>query len=173
MEAIASAVPVTRRLDFDALLAENQSMVFSIAWHFLRDHSAAEELAQDVFLALHRNLGAIESPEHAKFWLRKVTSQRCIDRTRRHWWQREVKMSDSIETASQESERDPLLSARLEKLVASLPEKLRIAVILRYQEDLEPMEIAEILKIPVRTVKGHLQRAIELLREKESRWNKS
>ena len=162
----------TTSLDFDALLAEYQGMVFSIAWHYLQDHGAAEELAQDVFLALHRNLRSIDSADHAKHWLRRVTSQRCIDRTRRHWWRREVAMDELPSVPVEDSSRDVLAEARLEKLVSTLPEKLRIAVILRYQEDMEPSEIAEALGIPVRTVKGHLARAIELLREKESRWKK-
>lgn len=66
------------------------------------------------------------------------------------------------------AEGDLMLSERLRRLVASLPEKLRIVVILRYQEDLDPTEIAGVLDIPVRTVKGHLQRAVALLREKLS-----
>jgi len=61
---------------------------------------------------------------------------------------------------------DPMLTRRLERLVGSLPEKPRMVMILRYQEDLSPVEIAEVLDMPVRTVKSHLQRSIELLREK-------
>lgn len=61
---------------------------------------------------------------------------------------------------------DPMLTRRLERLVGSLPEKPRMVMILRYQEDLSPVEIAEALDMPVRTVKSHLQRSLELLREK-------
>jgi RNA polymerase sigma-70 factor (ECF subfamily) len=54
-------------------------------------------------------------------------------------------------------------------LVAALPEKSRAIVVLRYQEDLDPAEIARVLGIPVGTVKSQLQRALALLREKLSR----
>jgi RNA polymerase sigma-70 factor (ECF subfamily) len=54
-------------------------------------------------------------------------------------------------------------------LVAALPEKARAVVVLRYQEDLDPTEIAGVLGIPVGTVKSQLQRALALLREKMSR----
>jgi RNA polymerase sigma-70 factor, ECF subfamily len=64
---------------------------------------------------------------------------------------------------------DPLLGTALKKLVAALPEKSRAIVVLRYQEDLNPAEIARILGIPVGTVKSQLQRALALLREKLSR----
>ena len=58
-------------------------MVFSIAWHLLRDRAVAEELAQDVFLSLHQHLAELESPEHVLFWLRRVTSNRALDEARR------------------------------------------------------------------------------------------
>jgi RNA polymerase sigma-70 factor (ECF subfamily) len=51
-------------------------------------------------------------------------------------------------------------------MVTSLPEKARMVVVLRYQEDLTPTEIAEILEMPVNSVKSHLRRSLALLREK-------
>ena len=58
---------------FATLLREHQAMVFGLAYQFLQNWAQAEELAQDVFLALHRNLGRIESAAHLVFWLRRVT----------------------------------------------------------------------------------------------------
>jgi RNA polymerase sigma-70 factor (ECF subfamily) len=54
-------------------------------------------------------------------------------------------------------------------MVASLPEAQRMTVILRYQEELEPAEIAGLLEMPLATVKSHLHRALALLREKLER----
>jgi RNA polymerase sigma-70 factor (ECF subfamily) len=51
-------------------------------------------------------------------------------------------------------------------LVASLPEKWRLVVLLRYQEDLDAVEIAKVLQISVNTVKSRLQRALAMLRQK-------
>ena len=68
---------------FAGLIRTHQAMVFSIAYHFLRDRFAAEEVAQDVFLQLHAKLGALESPDHIRFWLRKAASHRSIDYARR------------------------------------------------------------------------------------------
>lgn len=69
--------------DFAGIVRCHQSMVFSIAQHFLADRSVAEELAQDVFLQLHANLPTLKSEAHVTFWLRKVTAHRCIDYKRR------------------------------------------------------------------------------------------
>ena len=68
---------------FEPIVREYEAMVFSLAYRFLGDAAAAEDLAQDVFLELFRRLSRIESPAHLTFWLRRVTTHRCIDRFRR------------------------------------------------------------------------------------------
>jgi RNA polymerase sigma-70 factor (ECF subfamily) len=156
-------------LDFARLVRTNQAMVYSIAYHFFHDRATAEELAQDVFLMLHRRFGKMQSEAHVTNWLRKVTCHRCIDRARRrdHW--PEVRLDPEIEPAIPGDFPDPFLAKRLRKLVASLPEKRRLLVILRYQEELEPEEIARVLNIPLRTIRTQLFRTLELLREKAGR----
>jgi RNA polymerase sigma-70 factor (ECF subfamily) len=151
--------------DFAGIVRRQQAMVFSIALHFLRDRSAAEDLAQDVFLHLHRHLASLKSPEHVTFWLRKVTTHRCIDYARRRKCP-PVSLEDVRELPAQTAPGDMLLARKLRQLVASLPEKARAVVILRYQEDLTPAEISELLTMPVATVKSHLQRSLAVLREK-------
>jgi RNA polymerase sigma-70 factor (ECF subfamily) len=99
-------------------------------------------------------------------WLRKVTSRCCIDVVRKGPLDREISMEESPEPAQAAKAADPLLSRRLQRLVASLPENARMVIILRYQEELELTEIAQILEIPINTVKSRLQRALETLREK-------
>ena len=72
-------VAARQTVDFDETVREHRSMVFSVAYHFLHDRDLAEEIAQDVFLSLHKNLGDLESPAHAAHWLRRVAEQRSID----------------------------------------------------------------------------------------------
>src|SRR5579871_5073730 len=69
--------------DFEALVEEHQSMVFSLAWRMTGDRGLAEELAQDVLLELDRNLGKMQSPEHVRGWLRQVTLHRVTDALRK------------------------------------------------------------------------------------------
>jgi len=138
-------------LDFAGLVRQHQAMVFSVAWHFLRDHALAEELAQEVFLSLHQHLATLESPEHVQFWLRKVTANRALDVVRRQQRRPMVSLEVVPEPVAATSAGDPMLGETLRKLVATLPEKARMVVILRYQEDLDPTEIAEVLSIPVGT----------------------
>jgi RNA polymerase sigma-70 factor (ECF subfamily) len=152
--------------DFANLVREHQSMVFSVAYHYLRDRALAEEVAQDVFLQLHRNMDALESPEHVLHWLRKVAAHRSIDAARRRRLRPQVSLEDAPELSVRQDPADPALSRRLREMVASLPEKARMVVLLRYQEDMGPDEIAGVLDMPVGTVKSQLQRALEMLRRK-------
>ncbi|PYP83300.1 MAG: sigma-70 family RNA polymerase sigma factor [Blastocatellia bacterium AA13] len=154
---------------FADIVREHQSMVYSIAYNFLRDRASAEDLAQDVFLHLYKNLSAMKSPEHLRFWLRRVASHRCIDRARRSSLRPQVSIEEIAEPSAPERLKDPLIERMLGRLVETLPEKPRLIVILRYQEDMEPSEIAEALGMPVNTVKSHLRRSLILLREKMAR----
>lgn len=153
--------------DFERLLDEHQSMVFSLAWRMTGDRGLAEEIAQDVFLELDRNMTRIESPHHALFWLRRVTMHRAADAMRRRRV-RGVDLWIEIEEnhGAPPEERASPLGARLEQLLTTLPEPQRAALILRYQEDLTPEEIADTLDAPLATVKSNLQRGLKLLRAK-------
>ena len=154
---------------FSALVREHQSMVFSIGWNYLRDEGAAEELAQEVFLELFQKIAAIESPAHLTFWLRRVATHRCIDYARRRKNRPGVALQDIPEPATAPAMPDPFISGALQKLTASLPEKPRMVVVLRFQEDLDPSEIARVLEMPLNTVKSHLQRSLAVLKEKLER----
>lgn len=145
-------------------------MVFSIARRIVRDPSLAEEVAQDVFMALHRELPSLASEEHVVHWLRRVTVHRAIDEARRRLRRPQDYAAMSLaepgtaEPAATAQENDPWLSERLRQRIAALPLVPRTVIVLRYQEGLGPEEIAEVLEMPVATVKSHLQRALKVLR---------
>ena len=154
---------------FAEIVRDHQGMVFGLACHFLRDRALAEELAQEVFLELYQNLASIKSPDHLKFWLRRVAGNRCIDTVRRRKIRPFIGLDEVPEPAAKSVEGDPILAGTLRRYVGTLPETARLIIILRYQEDLAPTEIAEVLEMPVNTVKSHLQRSLALLREKLAR----
>ena len=151
---------------FARLVRQHQAMVFSVAYHFLHNRTLAEDIAQDVFVDLYRNIRSIQSAAHLKHWLRKVASHRSIDHARARGGNVEVNLDETAELADPVEEPDPLLRDRLRRMVASLPERARLVVILRFQEELEYHEIAEALEMPINTVKSNLQRALAILRGK-------
>lgn len=151
---------------FADAVATHKTMVYSIGWHFLRDRPAAEELAQEVFLQLHRNWSAMKSQDHIIFWLRKTATHRAIDFARKSRRRPETSLEESAEPTTLERMHDTFLSSYLERIVASLPEKQRLVVVLRFQEDMEIEDIARTLEMKPATVKTLLARALDLLRAK-------
>lgn len=154
---------------FAEIVREYQGMVFSIAWHFLHDRELAEDVGQDVFLELYQSLASVQSAAHLTYWLRRVTANRCIDRGRRQKHRQELALEDAPEPIARNSTGDPLLWQRLRAVLAALPEKQRMIVVLRYQEEMGPGEIAEVLGIPVNTVKSTLHRSLAELQSKLTR----
>ena len=111
----------------------------------------------------------MKSAEHIVFWLRRVTSHRAIDCVRKQRVRSETSLEETSEPTALERVHDPFLASYLERMVASLPEKQRIAIVLRYQEGMEMEEIGDVLGMKISTVKTQIFRALELLRAKTAR----
>ncbi len=158
---------------FRRLLEAHQSMVFSIALRITGVRETAEEVAQDVFMELHRSGQQLAGEDHARFWLRRVSVHRATDALRRRLHRPEAISEQWVEERHGLGEADAApgvnglrLEARLDDLLRSLPEAQRVAVVLRFTEGMWPEEIAELLGQPLATVKSHLQRGLRLLRQK-------
>jgi RNA polymerase sigma-70 factor (ECF subfamily) len=158
---------------FRELMLTHQARVFSVALRFTGQRTDAEELLQDVFLQLHGALGQIASEEHLRRWLLRVISHRCIDRLR-HAGRRPRLVSlatlpATAEPQAVDREADPILGARLRELLLELAPDACAVMVLRFQEDLDPVEIADVLAMPIPTVKSHLRRSLEWLRARIER----
>lgn len=154
---------------FRGLIETHQRMVFSLALRILGDYATAEEVAQDVFLELYRNGERLESEDHIRFWLRRTAKHRAIDAMRRKSNRPEAGADEWMEqdhTAAASSSLNVSTEARLESLLRTLPDGLRAAIILRYQEDMLPDEIAAALGQSAASVKSQLHRGLTLLRRK-------
>jgi RNA polymerase sigma-70 factor (ECF subfamily) len=150
------------------LIETHQRMVFSVALRVTGDHATAEEVAQDVFLELHRSGERLASDDHVRYWLRRVATHRSIDALRRQSIRPEAGAEEWIEQQHGDGAAVSTsgLEARLEELLRTLPEPMRVAVVLRYQEEMLPDEIARMLGRSVASVKSHLHQGIKLLRRK-------
>jgi RNA polymerase sigma-70 factor (ECF subfamily) len=172
--SVASISP--SRDGFRDIVERHQSRVYSIAFRILGDCGTAEEVAQDVFLALYRNLHQVQSQEHLLAWLRRVTVHRAMDACRRRasrveygaeeFSEEYMRLDGTGSTASRSVFEAAEAMTNIEQMVAMLPPAQRGVVLLRYQEDLMPSEISALLSMPLGTVKSHLQRALKLLRSK-------
>jgi RNA polymerase sigma-70 factor, ECF subfamily len=160
----------TEATEFRGVVERHQRMVFSLALRVTGEYGAAEEVAQDVFLELYRSAERLTSEDHVRFWLRKVTVHRATDALRRQAHRPESAAEEWVDDAHADGDGGAgvswVMEARLEELLGSLPETMRVAVVLRYQEEMLPDEIAKLLGQPVATVKSNLQRGLKLLRRK-------
>jgi RNA polymerase sigma-70 factor (ECF subfamily) len=161
---VLAAARAGDRAAFGRLIRAHQGLVFSVALRICGSRADAEELAQDAFLKLHGQLHALADDAHLRHWLIRTVSHRAIDRLRRRT--REPAGSDAalgvLEAPA--ADADPLLTERVARLLARLPGPARAVVVLRFQEDLDPTQIAQALDMPLNTVKSHLRRSLEWLR---------
>jgi RNA polymerase sigma-70 factor (ECF subfamily) len=156
---------------FANTLHRHQARVYSIAFRILGESGAAEEVAQDVFLELHRSLPRLESEEHVTAWLRRVTCHRSTDALRRRAARGgalQDEWSENLSLIPESPTPSPLMN-RIERLLFTLSPQQRAVIVLRYQEDMEPEDIAIELAMPLATVRSHLQRGLHLLRGKAER----
>lgn len=153
---------------FRRLVECHQGRVFSLALRVTGLRADAEEVTQDVFVALHAALGQITDAGHLQRWLLRATYHRSIDRLRQQGRQERNLPLETLAGAPQgqapESTADPLAASRLHGLLRQLQPDARAVMALRYQEDLDPADIAKVLEMPVYTVKSHLRRSLQWLR---------
>ena len=151
---------------FSDIVEHTKAMTYAIAYGFFRNRTMAEDLAQDAYLALFSNLHKLDSDLHLVNWLRQTVTRKCIDYTRRKKHQPHLDLDSIPEQFVGPVEGDPIMSVELTRKVCELPVKMRMVVVLRFQEDLKLAEIANALGIPLNTVKTLLRRALIRLRPK-------
>lgn len=154
--------------EFRRLIETHQRMVYSIALRVVGNPANAEEIAQDVFLELYRSGEKLASEDHVRYWLRRVATHRAIDSLRRQAIRPEAGAEEWLEEqfVSDAKPTSVAIQARLDELLRTLPEQMRAVVVLRYQEDMLPEEIAKLLGRSVASVKSHLHHGLNLLRRK-------
>jgi RNA polymerase sigma-70 factor (ECF subfamily) len=149
---------------FVEALREHESRVYSIALRITGRHPDAEELTQDAFLQLHGAIGRLADSDHLKRWLLRAIVHLCLNRLRDERRRPQLVSMEALEPSTADTSSDSLMTARLHKLLLDLPTEARAVMLLRFQEDLDPSEIAAVLDMSVNTVKSHLRRSIDWMR---------
>ncbi len=167
-ESILAALRSGREAEaFDLLVTAYRRRVHSLAWSIVRDRQTAEDVAQDVFVKLWRALPTYDGRAQLSTWIYAIVRNASLSALRRR--RPEVSLEepdvlaaaealDSASAAGAVAEADDL-DRLLARRVAELPEKQRQAVTLYYLEERSCEEVAEMLAMPVNTVKTHLHRA--------------
>ena len=138
---------------------EYTQMVLNIAYTYTKNSYDAEDIAQEVFLALYRNIWKLSSKEHIKAWLIRVTINKSKNHMKTAWIRKRAEMP-ALQQDMPPDKADDLLPA-----VLSLDEQYKLPIYLMYYEGYSIKEISEITKIKPATVGTRLKRGRELLKK--------
>lgn len=145
----------------EALFRRHWRGAHRAAYMIVRDPQAAEDIAQESFLAAIRALERFDRRRPFRPWLHRIVANRAIDYTRARALRREVSGDAVPEIAIED--RPTRLESELTPDLAGLSPEHRAVVVLRYLLDYTPGEIARMLELPRGTVNSRLRRALDLL----------
>jgi RNA polymerase sigma-70 factor (ECF subfamily) len=155
---------------FEEIYRISSGYVYTVAIKVTGNREDAEEVTQDVFLSIHKNLKSFRFRSSFKTWIYRITTNKAINAYRKRSKERARKIPFDDETAAEEIETpgvSKLDEEHQKKLVSvmleSLPSEQRACVVLKDIEGLKYKEIALALKININTVRSRLKRAREKL----------
>jgi RNA polymerase sigma-70 factor, ECF subfamily len=149
---------------FTELVRRHQQRVYSLCLRMLGEADAAADVAQDTFLTVLRKLESFRGDAAFTTWLHRVAVNACYDELRR---KRRRPMLHVVSDDAPEREPGPPVADHADEVVgtsdaaaalASIPEEFRVAVVLADVQDLPYDQIAEVLDVPVGTVKSRVHR---------------
>jgi RNA polymerase sigma-70 factor (ECF subfamily) len=162
---------------YNALVQRYQRQVYNLAYRMLGNAEDAGDLVQETFLRAYGALASFRQDASFLTWLYKIASNLCIDQLR----SRKAKSALSLDVELEEG-REPSADSRecgpednavrgavqdvVHRAILNLPERYRVVVVMRHLQDMSVDEIARALDLPTGTVKTHLFRAREMLRDR-------
>jgi RNA polymerase sigma factor (sigma-70 family) len=164
---------------YEALLARHNKAIFHVVMKIVRNREESQDLVQETFMKAFNALASYRSEYRFSTWLYKIAANCAIDFVRKKRIEA-LSLDKPIETkdgrvefevpdSSWDPEQDLVRKQKLksiEEAIDSLPDKYREVIIYRHRDDKPYEEIADILKVPVGTVKARIFRARELLKKK-------
>jgi RNA polymerase sigma-70 factor (ECF subfamily) len=157
---------------FEKIFNVHQARIYNYVYRLVGDAEEAKDLTQDSFLKAYRALLRGEEPMNMSAWLYRIASNTCLDVLRRRrliHWQPLENLLDVLEIAGSHNPEDEALrserQARVERVLAQLPPRYRMYLLLREREGFSYQEIASITGDSLSTVKATLYRARERARQ--------
>ena len=147
--------------DLEALFRAHWPRAYRAAYLVVHDAAAAEDIAQEAFLAAVRALDRFDRRRPFGPWLHRIVVNRAIDWSRARTLRAEVELGDRPAPAPPERDPDAVAAA-----LAELSPEHRAVVVLRHLLEYTPGEIAELLDLPRGTVNSRLRRALDRMKER-------
>jgi RNA polymerase sigma-70 factor, ECF subfamily len=144
--------------DLEALFRAHWPRAFRAAYLVTHDAAAAEDIAQESFLAAIRALDRFDRRRPFGPWLHRIVVNRAIDWTRARALRAEVELAESLPAPPTPAQGGETLAA-----LAKLSSDHRAVIVMRYVLEFTPGEIAEALDLPRGTVNSRLRRGLDAL----------
>jgi RNA polymerase sigma-70 factor (ECF subfamily) len=155
---------------FAELVDRHKDVVYGLVYRMTSDRSRVDDLAQDVFLRVHRGLPYFRGEARLSTWIYRIVANVCLQARARRSPEVPLETGDderprreagAVDAAFAELE----LRDRLEKAIAQLPENHRMLIAAHYLRGVQYEALAEALNMPLGTIKTHLYRAKRQLRQ--------
>jgi RNA polymerase sigma-70 factor (ECF subfamily) len=162
---------------FGEIVKRWERRIFALAYGILGREEDARDATQETFINAYRSLKNFRGEAKVSSWLHRIAVNQCISRQRRAKVRSETPLEDEAGlenfTSSLASKDSPLyraearqISETVRRAINSLPPELRQVVVMKEFEELTFLEIAEILELPLSTVKSRLYVALKQLRRR-------
>ncbi|MEW6040939.1 MAG: RNA polymerase sigma factor [Elusimicrobiota bacterium] len=162
-------------INFDDIVKNYKNRVFDTIYSIAGNSPEADDIAQEVFLKVYKNLHKFRADSSLPTWIYRITVNTCLDKLRK-----KNRENIFLETELNEMEKkhvkeaviedfpDPHLTESVQKALNSLPDKYRIIITLKEIDGLSYKEISEVMKISIHKVKVWLFRARKQFKTKLS-----
>ena len=161
----------TRDEAFSALVSKYQEKIY---WHVRRmviDHDDADDLVQEIFIKVWKNLGTFRADAQLYTWLYRIATNECITFLNRKKTQQQVSLDDDTATYLADTLADTpyfdgnAVQRKLQEALLTLPQKQRQVFNMKYFDDLKYEEISEILGTSVGALKASYHLAVKKIEQ--------
>lgn len=172
--ALVSACQVGDQDAFALLVQRHQRYVFNLVFRMLGEYEEANEVTQETFLAAWQGLPGFRGDARFSTWLYRIAYNCALKQLEQRKRDQALQLAIQAEQADQCRANNQRVEAEIEahdrwavvrEYLSNLPAKYRIVLVLRHLQEMTYEEMAEILAMPIGTIKTHLFRARNLLKE--------
>ena len=146
------------------LLKSVERSIYSTAFYYMGNEHDAKDITQEALIRVYTKLDSFEEKAQFTTWVQRITTNLCMDKFRSNKHNISIEGAEMIIQDCIDTEKEVENKIMVEDLMTKvmlLPEKIKAAMILRYFNEFSYQEIAEVLDIPVNTVKSYLFRGRE------------
>ena len=160
---------------FASLMQRHQRRVFNLVLRMLQDYEEASEITQEAFLAAWMGLPSFRGEARFATWLYRIAYNCALKqlerRKRERYLRAAIEAEQILEEMNKQKQAEDILELRARQAIMreqflQLPTKYRIVLTLRHLHEMTYEEMADILTLPIGTIKTHLFRARHLLKER-------